>query len=1117
MSSASNKESGTVQDAVQTTVVTLDSEGRYDVIVPDTPKLSRKERLSPYFTILAAAFGLVSDGYHESVMTMANVVFEKLHPTEYTSAVSTRVSNALLVGCIIGQISVGFICDRFGRKVALVGTTLLIVIGAILTTAAHGAHGSVQGLFWFLTIARGIVGVGVGGEYPASSTSASESANEKMIESRGPILIMATELPHSQFGGPLAVGIFLIVLSAAGEDHLNTVWRVCFGIGIILPLSVFYFRMQMLSSALYKKGAIKSRVPYRLVIKRYWKSLIGTCGAWFIYDFVTFPNEIFSGAIISSVIHNGDIKKTAEWQLLLETIELPGRVNTMMLGFAGYIVFGLIIGLAYDRIVKIIPLFVIFFGLIQSFGNLGPGDITIVVSAESYPTAVRGTCYGLSAALGKTGAALGTQAFTPIQNNLGKKWTFIIEAICGVVGILVTYFFVPDMTGVDLADEDRKFMEYLAENGWEGDVGEDDVSLGDVLGDEEKNTNTLALLVTTQQESGAISEIFSAAHSSQYVQAIHNSQLLSHEGAFVPYLGLTLVLFDSDKITLLSLSRSEIIAPESYLCGNRYQLTEYGMDALFRHTDVKLVAADHMKEPQLSQALNHPLYSSEKSLQSLQKTDGESGSVKDVAQTMVVTLDSEGRHGAMVPDGPKLSRKERLSPYFTILAAAFGLVSDGYHEGVMTMTNVVLEKLYPTEYTSAISTRVSNALLVGCIIGQVSVGFICDRFGRKFALVGTTLLIVLGAVLTTAAHGAHGSVQGLFWFLTIARGIVGVGVGGEYPASSASASESANESMIGNRGPILIMATNFVLAFGGPLAVGTFLIVLSAAGEDHLTTVWRVCFGIGIILPLSVFYFRMQMLSSVLYKKGAIKHRVPYWLIIKRYWKSLIGTCGAWFIFDFVTFPNQIFSAAIISSVIHGGDIKKTAEWQLLLEAIALPGVFLGAYLCNRLGRVNTMMLGFAGYIVFGLIIGLAYDRIVKITPLFVIFFGLIQSSGNMGPGDITIVVSAESYPTAVRGTCYGLSAALGKTGAALGTQAFTPIQNNLGKKWTFIIEAICGAAGILVTYFFVRDMTGVDLADEDRKFMEYLAENGWEGDVGEDGVLLDDISGDEATAENVK
>jgi hypothetical protein len=30
------------------------------------------------------------------------------------------------------------------------------------------------------------------------------------------------------------------------------------------------------------------------------------------------------------------------------------------------------------------------------------------------------------------------------------------------------------------------------------------------------------------------------------------------------------------------------------------------------------------------------------------------------------------------------------------------------------------------------------------------------------------------ATLGTAAHGAHGSVQGLFWFLTVARGITGV-------------------------------------------------------------------------------------------------------------------------------------------------------------------------------------------------------------------------------------------------------------------------------------------------------------------------------------------------------
>lgn len=61
------------------------------------------------------------------------------------------------------------------------------------------------------------------------------------------------------------MSVFLIVISAAGEDHLNTVWRVCFGIGILLPLSVFYFRMRMFNSKLFRKGAIK-RAPSPNVI-----------------------------------------------------------------------------------------------------------------------------------------------------------------------------------------------------------------------------------------------------------------------------------------------------------------------------------------------------------------------------------------------------------------------------------------------------------------------------------------------------------------------------------------------------------------------------------------------------------------------------------------------------------------------------------------------------------------------------------------------------------------------------------------------------------------------------------------------------------------------------------
>lgn len=443
------------------------------------------------------------------------------------------------------------------------------------------------------------------------------------------------------------------------------------------------------------------------------------------------------------------------------------------------------------------------------------------------------------------------------------------------------------------------------------------------------------------------------------------------------------------------------------------------------------------------------------------------------------------------------SKKQRLSDLWTILCSGCALISDGYANSLMTLINVVLRQEYAREYTSDVSTRVSNALLVGEIIGQITIGLTCDYMGRKVALVLTTSMIILGLALSAGASGT--SITGMLWMLTIARGITGFGTGGEYPASSTSASESANSYSLRRRGTVFILVTNLPLSFGVPLASSIFLIVLSAATTAHPSTIWRVCFGVGIIFPVTVFYWRVRMLNSTLYRRGAIRRQVPYLLVVRYYWKTLIGTCGAWFLYDFVTIPNAVFSGGIISSIVPKGDIRGTAEWQLLLGTIALPGVIIGALLCDTLTRKTIMLIGFGGYLVFGLIIGCAYTQISGILPLFVVLYGVLLSMGNFGPGNMVGLVSSESYATAVRGTCYGLSAALGKTGAAVGTQVFLPIENNLGVRWTFIIAAIVGVMGMIVTYFFVPNLTGDDLAIEDERFRAYLVDHGWHGIMGEE------------------
>jgi len=78
------------------------------------------------------------------------------------------------------------------------------------------------------------------------------------------------------------------------------------------------------------------------------------------------------------------------------------------------------------------------------------------------------------------------------------------------------------------------------------------------------------------------------------------------------------------------------------------------------------------------------------------------------------------------------------------------------------------------------------------------------------------------------------------------------------PASSTSASEAANAHALKRRGPIFILVTNLPLSFGGPLAVSIFLIVLQCTGIHHLSTLWRVTFGIGLYFPIDSVLFSIE-------------------------------------------------------------------------------------------------------------------------------------------------------------------------------------------------------------------------------------------------------------------
>ena len=70
-----------------------------------------------------------------------------------------------------------------------------------------------------------------------------------------------------------------------------------------------------------------------------------------------------------------------------------------------------------------------------------------------------------------------------------------------------------------------------------------------------------------------------------------------------------------------------------------------------------------------------------------------------------------------------------------------------------------------------------------------------------------------------------------------------------------------------------------------------------------------------------------------------------------------------------------------------------------VLNCFYLPGCLLGGFLMDKIGRKQTMTLGFALWSIMGFIIGGALHPIQSILPLFVIMYGIFNALGEMGPG----------------------------------------------------------------------------------------------------------------------
>ena len=425
-----------------------------------------------------------------------------------------------------------------------------------------------------------------------------------------------------------------------------------------------------------------------------------------------------------------------------------------------------------------------------------------------------------------------------------------------------------------------------------------------------------------------------------------------------------------------------------------------------------------------------------------------------------------------------------------VLISGMGFFTDAYDLFVIATVATLVQSQWDLSTTQ--KSWVTGSAILGAFVGAMLFGRIADIFGRKTVYTIVAGIMIVGAIASALAPG--------FVFLVIARLVLGLGIGGDYPVSAVLMSEYANRH---DRGRLvgLVFSMQALGLIVGPLVA----LILLASGISHDLT-WRILLGLGALPAAAVIYLRSKMPESPRFQaqvkgrssqaaaqlhlfadgavdaSGAVAEQSRS-MTFREFFSSrqmlllVLGTAGSWFLFDYAYYGNTLSLPSILKQVAPNASLETNLAWTLgIFIVFALPGYALAVAKMDRIGHRRLQHVGFAVMAACFVVLG-AFPALTTTIAPFLAIFGLSYFFTQFGPNTTTFVLPSEVFPVSMRTTGHGLAAGIGKLGAFVGVFLVPRLQSGIGLRGMLLVAGGAALLGFAVT-FVLPEPAGRTLED---------------------------------------